>query len=196
VPDDWQVIGREDWTSLRDGRSELANPVAFAADVTPERTWAAIAAAGRRPDGLGHVEIVAHHRGTGWVVGRMLELADTWQPCAVVVDGAGPAGSLIAPMQAAGLEVIVPSARDAAQACGAFYDAAVNDQLRHLDQAMLNAAVAGAKQRPLGDAWAWARKGLSSDISPLVAVTLAAWGHATRGHIKPPEGPTPMVAWG
>jgi hypothetical protein len=30
--------------------------------------------------------------------------------------------------------------------------------------------------RPLGDAWAWARRGVSVDISPLVAVTLAKWG--------------------
>jgi hypothetical protein len=27
-----------------------------------------------------------------------------------------------------------------------------------------------------------ARKATTVDLSPLVAVTLAAWGHATRGH--------------
>ena len=37
----------------------------------------------------------------------------------------------------------------------------------------LDAAVAGAATQPLGDAWAWARKGLSTDITPLVAVSLA-----------------------
>ena len=38
-------------------------------------------------------------------------------------------------------------------------------------------------ERPLGDApWAWARKGLSTDIASLVAVSLARWGHATRAH--------------
>jgi hypothetical protein len=46
----------------------------------------------------------------------------------------------------------------------------------------LDAAVAGAQQRPLGDSWAWARKGLSVDICPLVALTLARWGWATRAH--------------
>ena len=47
----------------------------------------------------------------------------------------------------------------------------------------LDAAVAGAGKRPLGDSWAWARWGLSVDISPLVAVSLARWGHATRAHL-------------
>jgi hypothetical protein len=43
--------------------------------------------------------------------------------------------------------------------------------------------VVGAATRPLGDAWAWAGKGLSTDIPPLVAVSLARWGHATRAHL-------------
>jgi hypothetical protein len=47
----------------------------------------------------------------------------------------------------------------------------------------LDAAVAGAAKRSLGDSWAWARRGLSVDISPLVAVSLARWGHATRAHL-------------
>jgi hypothetical protein len=40
-----------------------------------------------------------------------------------------------------------------------------------------------APTRPLGDAWAWGRKGLSTEITPLVAVSLARWGHATRAHL-------------
>jgi len=48
--------------------------------------------------------------------------------------------------------------------------------LSHLDQAPLASALAGAQKRPLGDAWAWARRIVSVDISPLVAGTLAKWG--------------------
>lgn len=43
--------------------------------------------------------------------------------------------------------------------------------------------MAGVAKRPLGDRWAWARRGLWVDISPLVAVSLARWGHATRGYL-------------
>jgi hypothetical protein len=64
-----------------------------------------------------------------------------------------------------------------AQACGAFYDAAVSPTptLRHLGEPSLDAAVSVAARRPLGDAWAWSRKS-GGDISPLVAATLALHG--------------------
>ena len=57
----------------------------------------------------------------------------------------------------------------------------IQDDLRHIGQGMLTAAVAGAKTRKLGDAWAWDRRGVSVDISPLVAATLARWAQAKFG---------------
>jgi hypothetical protein len=193
VPDDWQVIAREVWTALADAGSRALDPVAFAADVTPERSHAAIGVAGRRADGKLHGEVIDHHPGTGWVVPRLVELCERWNPCAVVIDTTGPAGSLVAPLEAAGIEVVKTSAAGMAQACGQVYDAAEQDGLRVVPRAALDAAVAGARQRPLGDgAWAWARKGLSVDICPLVAVTLAAWGHASRAHLHQ-QGPSIYV---
>jgi hypothetical protein len=40
-------------------------------------------------DGLGHAEVVDHRPGTGWVVWRLLELADKWSPCAIMVNENG-----------------------------------------------------------------------------------------------------------
>jgi hypothetical protein len=117
------------------------------------------------------------------VVGRLAKLAERWQPCAVVVDQVGPAGSLVGPLEAAGLEVIRPTTRARAAGDGGFYDAVAERSLRYVPRPALDAAMAGAATRPLGDAWAWARKGLSTDITPLVAVSLARWGHATRAHL-------------
>jgi hypothetical protein len=74
------------------------------------------------------------------------------------------------------VEIVSPKAREVAAACGQFYDAVTEQSLSHLDQAPLASALAGAQQRPLGDAWAWARRIVSVDISPLVAATLAKWG--------------------
>lgn len=195
----WSVIAESAWTALADPNSQITDPVAFAIDVTPERSAGSIAVAGRRADGLLHGEVVDHRPGTGWMAGRMLELVERWAPCAVVVDGAGPAGSLIAELEASGVEVVKPTVREMAQACGAFYDAVVPSEgneprLRHMDQAPLNSALAGAAKRPLGDAWAWARRGVSVDISPLVAVTIATWGLVTRGRVE--EGTMePLVVW-
>jgi hypothetical protein len=101
-----------------------------------------------------------------------------------VVDDTGPAGSLVAPLEAAELEVVKPSTRARAAADGGLYDAVMDSRsLRYRPHPALDAAVAGAAKRPLGDSWAWARRGLSVDISPLVAVSLARWGHATRAHL-------------
>lgn len=190
----WAVIPEADWRALADSGSELADPVAFAIDVTPDRSMTAIAVAGRRADGLGHVEVVDHRRGTGWVVERVLELKKRWKPCAVVIDVTGPAGSLVGDLEAEGVELVKPFSRQAAAACGAFWDAICGKDdvtgeplraLRHLDQPMLATALAGAVKRPLADTWAWNRKDTTVDISPLVAVTLAHWGHANYWNSGP-----------
>jgi len=183
IPADWLVIAEQAWRALADPHSEAVDPVAFAADVTPERSHAAIAVAGRRADGLGHGEVVDHRPGTGWVVPRLVELHQRWRPCAVVVDDTGPAGNLIAPLEAAGVEVVKPTGRGMAHAAGDLFDAVAEATMRVVPRPALDAAVAGAAQRPLGDGWAWARKGLSTDICPLVALSLARWGWVTRAHL-------------
>lgn len=175
VADSWQVIGEDAWRALGDGTSQPGDPVAFAIDTTPERTHTAIGVAGSNGDSV-HIEVVDHRPGTGWVVERMVELRERWSPRAIVVDAGGPAGSLIPDLERAGLQIVQPKTREVAQACGQFYDAVSDQSLVHLDQAPLATALAGAAQRSLGDAWAWARRGVSTDISPLVAVTLARWG--------------------
>jgi hypothetical protein len=187
IPADWLVIAEAAWAALADPTSVVVDPVAFAADVSPERSHAAIATAGLRADALGHVEVVDHRPGIGWVVPRLVDLAERWRPCAVVVDDTGPAGALIPPLEASGVEVIRPTVRARAAADGGFYDAVTEATLRYVPHPALQAAVAGAATRPLGDAWAWARKGLSTDITPLVAVSLARWGHATRAHLHSRE---------
>lgn len=181
IHEGWRVINRTAWEALADAGSQPGDPVVFAADVTPDRSMGAIGVAGRRGDGAMHVEVVDHRSGTGWMVERLVQLHQRWSPAAVVVDAAGPAGSLIVDLEAAGIEVTRPTARQVAQACGWFYDAATSDlpQLRHLGQVELARALAGATRRPLGEAWAWSRRG-GIDICPLVAVTLAAWGRATQ----------------
>ncbi|WP_455360012.1 terminase [Streptomyces sp. SYSU K21746] len=192
--DTWSVIGEDAWRALADGTSSMANPVAFAIDTTPERSHTAICAAGANGSAV-HVEVVDHRPGTGWVVERVVELVEKWKPCAVVVDAGGPAGSLVAPLRKAlkdkGQEELLlePKVREVGQACGQFYDAVTSQSLVHLDQAPLATALAGADKRPLGDAWAWARRGVSVDISPVVASTLAVWGHAERADVEPEGAP-------
>lgn len=179
------VIKDADWTACFDAGSGLAHPkrdpIALAVDMTPDRSFTALALCGIRKDALEHVEVINHKPGSAWVVPRCIELRDRRNIVAVVLDPAGPAGSLLAEFEAAGFEVIKATSRDMAQACGSFYDAAApapdsgeKRTLRHIGQPTLNAALTGAMKRPLADAWAWSRK-TSADICPLVAVTLARW---------------------
>jgi hypothetical protein len=179
-----EVISPSKWRACVDEISQVLDPVAFAVDVTPDRSSASIAVAGRRKDGRRHIEVLENHKGTGWATDRLAELAQKWDGL-VVLDASGPAGSLIPGLREAGIEPQVTSAREMGQACGLFYDLVHDTQVVHLDQGPLNVAVSAARKRALGDAWAWHRKDATVDISPLVAVTLALFGHDQQVSKKP-----------
>jgi len=145
----------------------------FSVDVNPERTASSIVAASAGPTPT--AELVEHRASTGWIPARARELSDRhggqW-----VVDGSGPAGSLIPDLERAGLTVHPMTAREMIDACGGFYDGVMDGALRLRKNPKLDEAAAGAAKRQVGDAWAWTRKNASADISPLVAATLAIWG--------------------
>jgi phage terminase large subunit-like protein len=186
----WQVISRETWTGLADSRSKPQDPVAFAAEVTqvaPYRRVSAVNAAGYRPDGRIHVELVDHRDGTDWVVPRLAELRQRHHPCATVIDPSGHAGALLEDAAKSGVELVMPfTARDAAQAFGQFRELADAGRLVHLAQPVLDSAVAAAVTRSLGDALAWDRRSAVTDIGPLVGATLAVWALAKFGRRKHP----------
>ena len=179
VTADTGVISVDNWSRLADRMSELVDPVCFAFDVTPDRSRSCVSVAGVRPDGLRHVEVVEHRRGTEWVAARVAELVAHHRSVGVVYDATGPAASLAAPIIDAGVELTPVSSHEHGQACGMVYDLVEQAALRHLGQPELVAAVRGAAKRPMGDAWAWSRKSSAVDISPLVSVTLALWGSVT-----------------
>jgi hypothetical protein len=180
----WLVISEKTWRGLADVGSSADGRVAFAVDVTPDGAYTAIVAYGLRTDGVGHLEVIEHRRGSSWVVQRMLALRERWDPVATVVDAGSPAGSLIADLEAADIDITKPSARDVAAACGSLVVAtgtAAGDDptIRYVPHPALDAAVAGAEKRPLADAWKWSRRSASVDVSPLIAASLARWGFVT-----------------
>lgn len=177
-PDDSgnRVISATDWAALTDANSSALDPVCFAFDVSPDRAWASIGVAGRRADGRVHIEVIERKRGTGWVVKRAEELLRSHENAGLICDATGPAGSLLPDFE---VEPRTVTASEHARACGMFFDATGEDHLRHLGTQELSTAVAGARKRLLGDAWAWSRKSSTVDISPLVVCTLAFWGVAT-----------------
>lgn len=198
----FQVIPETDWSDAFDVESEIDGPLALAAAVSLDRSRAAIAACGRRADGRLHVELtstplrVDNRNGTGWVVPRLVDLAARNKPVAIVMDEFGPTGSLIAAAEEADLEITRVGMAAVARAYGMFYDAVSGTDpdsrvLRHIGQPELTSAVAGAKRRPLGEGFAWDRKQATVDITPLVAVTNALYGYATR----PQDDDSPPNLW-
>jgi len=187
------LIDPKRWSQQAERDSQLGVDVAFAVDVTPSRDAAAIVAYGTRADGIGHLEVIDHRSGTEWIVERLLTLKARWNPVAIALDARGPAGSLLVELERVGLELspsdpedykrgqlAIPQTQEVAAACGQIVDAVAQGTLVHIDQAVLNVAVIGAKTRPLGDGMAWARRLATVDISPLCAATLARWAFETR----------------
>jgi Phage Terminase len=182
----WQVIPRKAWDRLADNDSELEDPVTFAVGVRPDERSASIAVAGKRSDGHLFVEVVEHRPGTSWVTARMGELDDQWSPCAIVVDVGGPAGSLVSDLENVGLRIVAPQVRQVSDAAEQFYDLVMDSKsLRHLgdvsSQRPLRQALGAATKRALRDKWTWERRHPTVDMSPLEAVTLAAWGYGAYG---------------
>lgn len=178
------VIPLDAFNQLVDRDSVASGSLVMGLDMNPERSWASIAVAGRRPDGLAHIEVIDRQPGTGWLVERMVEVALRWK-AVVRIDSASPAASLIDELRARGVDVAEVHLKEMARSCGALLDAVTNHRLRHLDQASLSNAVSGAKKRTVGDVWAWARQSSAVDITPLVAVTLAFGGLNTPAKSSP-----------
>jgi hypothetical protein len=170
------VISLTAWKALTDPKSEPTRPLVFAADVTPDRSSACICVAGQREDGLAHLEIVKRQRGTDWLVAEMERLEGEHEPDMWVIDAAGPMGSLLPAIQRASLVPHTVTGPEVAQGYGLMIDAVKDETVRHLGQPALASAIKGAARRSLGEAWAWARKSSTVDISPLVGCTLALWG--------------------
>jgi hypothetical protein len=204
------VISEETWDSLLDASSKRGKdkPIVFAVDVTPSREYACISAYSIRDDGLGHVEVIDHRKGTGWLVDRLATLSQRWDPLMIVADLKGPVASLLVDLEKAGITrpknseaphrgaLVAPTASEVAAGCGMFLDHVNNSKIRHIEQQQLADAVRGARTRPLGDAWAWARKISTADISPLVTVTLALWAyHALGDSVDTDYNLLDSVAW-
>ena len=169
--DSWKVVAA---ANLQDDGGE----VSIAIDVSPDRSTATIASAAWTTDDIPYVDVIESRRGEAdWGVAKFVELVERHNVRAVVIDAASNANTLIDPLRQFGVTVTVTNARQMSVACGMFYDAVMEQTVRHLDQPLLNSALAAARKRPIGDGgWGWSRKNSESDITPVTASTLALWG--------------------
>jgi hypothetical protein len=156
-------------------------PNAIALDANRDRE-VAIGGAWLLEGGRVHVELLAADRcdpldALAWVTER------AGKRIPVVIDSVGPAASLIPALAVAKVRTVVATTRDVVRGCAALVDDVNAGRLSHAGQRDLDAAVSGARKRPVGDAgsWAWDRRDGSVFVAPLVAATLARFGAVTAG---------------
>lgn len=167
------VFDAEEWAALSDPASVPAERVSVGIDAPPSRESATVCVAGRRGDGLLHLEWYRTAAGVQWLPEWVAaRLAPTVR--AVVVDERSPLVEL--DWTGAGVRLTTIGARDVAMAAGAVWDAVTEHKLRHRGQVELSAGVLGARQRPMlaGQGFGWDRKAPGS--STLIAASAALWG--------------------
>jgi hypothetical protein len=167
-----RVIPDATWRMVSSHSAAPADPVTFAVDVARDRDWSAIVACGAGADGMPVIELVDHRPGVGWVADRVTELRKRHRST-VVVESRSPAAAL----QIAGVSEL--SAADAVLASGQFYDAVADARVRVRIDGRMDAAVLAALRQPVGESWRFGRRG-TSDVTPLVAATLALHRHMQR----------------
>lgn len=167
-------------------------PPVLAVDVAVDRSAAAIIAVWPDQDGTPTGEVVAYAPDSDWCAPR---LADMWHAHGkplIVADSQGPVLTVVDALERAGVPVLQPTTRDYSVACASTLDRLAAGAVAHRGERPLDAAVAGAGKRTIGDGWGWARRTSTADICPLVAYSLALWGDQRR----PPAPARPVVSAG
>jgi len=177
------------WPQCVDTGSQPGALVSLAIDVAPDLSWSSVGVASHRPDGVLHVELVEHIQGTASLV-RVAAAVAKSHGVPVHLDPRSPAVGFVGDLTLAGVQVIEVGTLDLTKACASLKVAVRDGRVAHRGQGPLSAAVGGAGIRAVGDAWSWARRSSTADISPLVAVTLAMHA-ALKGGVEK----KPVFAW-
>ena len=189
-----QLIPAVAWAAIRhrDGTPAAGVAPVLGCDVAVDRSAAAVVACWPDTQGVPTLEVVAYGPGTDWAAGRLLELhADHGSP--VVLDGGtGPASTVLDQLRVG--EQLPPwvravTPREYTTACAQLLDAIGDKSIRQRGDPALDAAVGAAAKRTVGEGWAWSRRLPTTDVSPLIAASLALWGDRHR----PPDPVRPVA---
>jgi len=169
------IFEGDDWDNCRaaaipDGVEVTGLSLALSFD----RKYAAIAAAGVDADGVVWSSLLYHAPQSSVTIEAAAEFAAEFgvRP---VVDDAGPAARLLPDLEAAGVDVLAATFRNAADAFERLEAAVGGRTFRHVESAELDRSAAGAVVREVGDRRLIGRKKSASDVSPLEASCLASW---------------------
>jgi hypothetical protein len=167
------ILPRDNYLTGTDPESKILADPSLAIAVSPDRQWAALAAAGASNLGGVHAGVLRYAEGTAWIV----EEVQNWG-ASVSLAKDSPAMSLVSDLEHAGVEVHQFNTQEQGQAFGKLFDLVSAGEFWHPDQPHLDLSVKSAELRLTeGGVSVLSPKRSSVDISPLVAVTLAASKH-------------------
>jgi len=165
---DERHIPAEIWDQVQDPDASPEGRVTFAVDVNVDQQSASVAAS----DGES-VEVITTREGVSWLIDWFKERPERrrWP---VAVDAGGPVSSVLDDLERVGVRLLRKSGPQVAAACGKMFNAVADGEVRvRPSSAELDAAVAGVSTKPVGDKFVWSRQTSTSDVTPLMAATLA-----------------------
>lgn len=164
---DARMLPADRWAACSHEPPLPAGRPVFACDIPLDRSESVIVAC---VDGV--IEVVDSLPAAN-VPQRLVELVAAWDPLAVVVDAAGPAGTVAERLRLVCPDrLVVSSTRELTAACQMFYDSVIDGSARIRPSIIMNAAAQHAARRSVGQSWVWSRV---DGGCPLVAASLAVW---------------------
>ena len=149
--------------------------VVLAVDTSPNQRQSSIAIAGMRGDVI-YGAILSNARGDDWVLADTLAAARRARPMCIIIDAKSPAAQIAERAERRGQRPELTGPQYMAQSCAALFTSMAGPRIRVVADDAMTAAATGAIKRPIADTgWAWNRRdGSALDITPLVALSLAA----------------------
>lgn len=160
------VFPVEVWQRVCGKATEDAKPtgeIRFGVDVAEDRGSATVVSFGG-----GVFELVAHRPGVGWVVDFLNE-AVAKADATVALDFGGPAGVLADSLDRCDRLKSGP----VVGLCQKLHDAVVEGRVKFRWDPLFDDAVEGAVKKHVGDRWVWSRRASTTDVTPLMAATVA-----------------------
>lgn len=167
---DTRAIDATAWRHL--ARPDAARPsrVWLYVACSPDGSSTTIAAAGAGEDGKTLV-LTTTKPGQTWVVGTLEKMLRKLDVGGIALNSRTQAGSLVAPLKAAGIDYTDASSLEVGQACLGLIEAVRDGTVEHVGQPELDAAVAEARTRRVDEGERFDQRDPNGpDISPLIAV--------------------------
>jgi hypothetical protein len=178
---DARLLPADLWAACQHEPPLPAGRPVFTCDIPLDRSESVIVAC---VDGV--VEVVDSLPAAA-VPSRLVELVAAWDALAVVVDAAGPAGTIAERLRLVCPDrLVVSSTRELTAACQMFYDSVIDGTARVRPSLIFNAAAQHAARRSVGQSWVWSRV---DGGAPLVAASLAVWQWAKTAAVTVDEVP-------